>query len=108
MFGSKIGPGSEPSENPSGLFAARRRLDLAMSVLSAEDRWLVVLCELEGWKITEVAKLQSKTECQIKMRLSRARSKMRKKLVALYGAKNSNNVWENEPYELSTGSEKIK
>jgi RNA polymerase sigma-70 factor (ECF subfamily) len=68
------------SHDPTNLYEARRRLDSAMSALNIDDRIIVTLAELEGWKISELAELTSKTEGFIKMRLSRARTKMRKRL----------------------------
>jgi RNA polymerase sigma-70 factor (ECF subfamily) len=76
-----------PMENPSALYEARRRLRKAFEALPADDRILVTLAELEGWKISELAELTSKTEGNIKMRLSRARKKMRRRLAALYHGK---------------------
>ena len=71
------------TENPSGLYEARRRISRAFEVLSVDDRILVTLSELEGWKISELAGLMSKTEGTVKMRLSRARHKMRRRLRGL-------------------------
>jgi RNA polymerase sigma-70 factor (ECF subfamily) len=106
VFGADVNMETSPAENPSGLYAARRRLDRAFSALTPDDRILVTLCELEGWKIAEAAELMSQTEGQAKTRLSRARKKMRQKLVALYGTQGANNMGENELYELSTGTKK--
>jgi RNA polymerase sigma factor (sigma-70 family) len=68
------------SHDPTNAYDAKRRLEYAMSTLSVDDRILVTLAELEGWKIAELAALNSKTEGFIKMRLSRARTKMREQL----------------------------
>lgn len=75
------------SENPSGQYDARRRLEFALEVLSAEDRMIVVLADLEGWKISELAAMMKKNEGMIKMRLIRARAKMRRRLGSLYRKK---------------------
>ncbi len=64
-------------ENPIGLYTARRRLEKAFKVLKTDDRILVTLFELEGWSIAEIATLFEKKEGAIKVRLSRAREKMR-------------------------------
>ena len=64
-------------DGPAAQLAARRRLETAFSVLSDEDRALVTLFEMHGWKISELAALAGKTEGNIKVRLSRARKKMR-------------------------------
>jgi RNA polymerase sigma-70 factor (ECF subfamily) len=70
--------------NPSGLYEARRRLEFAMGALSANERMIVALAELEGWKISEIAEMFSAKEGAIKMRLSRARGKMRERLGKIY------------------------
>ena len=70
--------------NPSGLYEARRRLEYAMEALSADDRMIVTLAELENWKISEIAELFTVKEGMIKMRLSRARGKMRDRLGQIY------------------------
>ncbi len=72
------------SENPARQYAARRRLDIALSALSPDDRILVTLAELEGWRIAELAELVGQSQGAIKMRLSRARDKMRKKLAGAF------------------------
>ena len=72
------------SSDPSGEYDAKRRLNYALAALSAEDRIIVTLAELEGWKLLEVAELMSKSEGFVKMRLSRARKKMRKRLSSLH------------------------
>lgn len=72
------------SVDPSSQYDAKRRLEIAFAVLGPEDRVIVTLAELEGWKIAEIAELEVRSEGQIKMRLSRARSKMRRQLVKRY------------------------
>jgi len=67
-------------KNPAPAYAARRRLEVAFRALSPDDRALVTLFELEGWKISEIAGMTGKTEGNIKVRLSRARKKMREAL----------------------------
>ena len=66
--------------NPSAFYEAKRKLHLAFETLSPNDRILVTLFELEGWKIREISKMTGKSEGSIKMSLSRARTKMRKRL----------------------------
>ena len=68
----------------TGEYGAKRRLETAFAVLNSEDRIIVTLAELEGWKIAEIAELDARSEGQIKMRLSRARSKMRPQLIRMY------------------------
>jgi RNA polymerase sigma factor (sigma-70 family) len=72
------------NHDPTDFYEAKRRLESALSALSVDDRIFVTLAELEGWKISELAELTSKTEGFIKMRLSRARTKMRKRLGDLH------------------------
>ncbi len=67
-------------ENPLGQYTARLRLEKAFKVLKTDDRILVTLFELEGWSIAEIATLFEKKEGNIKVRLSRARLKMRNAL----------------------------
>jgi RNA polymerase sigma-70 factor (ECF subfamily) len=71
-------------ENPGPVLAARRRLELAMSTLSPDDRALVTLFELEGWTIKEIAKITGKTAGSLRVRLTRARSKMRSALMRYF------------------------
>jgi len=80
---------TEPKEidltiDPASQYEARRRLDYAMSVLSAEDRMMFTMSELDGWKLAEIADIFSKSEGLVKMRLSRARQKMRQRLADKY------------------------
>lgn len=65
-------------DDPRDKTEARRLLDAAMSVLGAEDKAMLVLCEFEQWTIAELAEFYGKPEGTIKARLSRARSKMRR------------------------------
>ncbi len=69
--------------DPAPVYHAQRRLATALSALSADDRMLVIMSEVEGWKISELAKLFNKSEGFVKMRLSRARKKMRDRLASL-------------------------
>jgi RNA polymerase sigma factor (sigma-70 family) len=70
-----IGPVA--SIDPRGALDARRWLDRAMAGLTASDRALIVLHELEGYSTTEIARIWDAREGTIKSRLSRARAKMR-------------------------------
>jgi RNA polymerase sigma-70 factor (ECF subfamily) len=67
--------------DPTVRYAARRRLERAFRAVSAEERAMITLFELQGWSAAELARLYGKTEGNIKVRLSRARRKMRKALV---------------------------
>lgn len=68
--------------DPSSRLATRQRLEIALGVLSAEDRALVVLKELEGWTIADLADLTGRSAGSLKTRLSRARAAMREALIA--------------------------
>ncbi len=63
--------------NPDAGQSARRRLEWAFRAVTPEERTLVTLHELEGWRIVELAELFGKNEAAVKMQLSRARRKMR-------------------------------
>ena len=67
--------------NPAEMHTARRWLDRAFEALSPEEKTLVVLFELEGWNIPELATIYGKPQGTIKSRLSRARRKMRERLL---------------------------
>nr|MBN2276109.1 RNA polymerase sigma factor [candidate division Zixibacteria bacterium] len=64
-------------DNPRNRYAARYRLEKAFRVLGAEDRGLITLFELEGWRIAELAALLGRREGAVKVRLSRIRGRMR-------------------------------
>jgi len=76
-------------EDPVPVQAARRRLRVAMAALSPDDRALVTLFELQGWKLAEMAKMTGRSEGSLKVRLSRARAKMRTALMGYLRAKPS-------------------
>ncbi len=78
------GESFEPGSDPSGEYEARRQLEFAFTALNADDRIIVTLAELDGWKISEIAQLTSRSEGNVKMRLARAREKMRRRLGGQY------------------------
>ena len=59
--------------DPSDEIAARRLLGKAFQAVSADDRALITLHELEGWPLAELAVLFNKSEGAIKIQLFRAR-----------------------------------
>jgi len=69
-------------DDPIETHTARRWLQRAFRTLSADEQVLVTLHELEGWPIYELALLRDKSEGAIKAKLFRARSKMKKALIA--------------------------
>lgn len=75
---------SLPGENPVAVLTARRRLEYAFKAVSPEDRALVVLFELDGWSTSECAVMTGLSESNVRVRLSRARRKMRDRLVKLF------------------------
>jgi RNA polymerase sigma factor (sigma-70 family) len=52
-------------------------LEQALEQLSAEDRMVVWLHDVEGYKHREIARLAGKTESYSKTRLNRARARLR-------------------------------
>jgi RNA polymerase sigma-70 factor (ECF subfamily) len=68
-------------DDPAEEHAARRTLRRAFRALTPAERALVTLFELEGWSIAELAKLYGASEGTIKVRLSRARRRMRAALI---------------------------
>jgi len=67
-------------KNPVADHSARRRLEIGFKAISADDRAMVTLFEMHGWKISELARMTGRSEGNIKVRLSRARCKMREAL----------------------------
>jgi len=72
---------TQASPDPSNALAARRWLGRAFRVLSADDQAMVVLHELEGWTVADLAALWDRTEGAIKAKLFRARRKMKDEIV---------------------------
>ncbi len=66
--------------NPVNRLTARRWLDYAFRAVSPDEQAIVTLHELEQWSVAELAELYSKSESAIKVRLHRARQKMKKQL----------------------------
>ena len=66
--------------DPAPMYAARRRLETALSALAPPERVLITLFELQGWRIDELAGLFDVSTSAIKVRLHRTRKKMRRAL----------------------------
>ncbi|UCD62846.1 MAG: RNA polymerase sigma factor [Candidatus Zixiibacteriota bacterium] len=66
--------------DPQEEFAARRLLDELLGVLSPEDRAIIVLHEIDGWSVADIAGTLGKPRGTVKTRLFRARAKMRERL----------------------------
>ncbi|HOD66966.1 MAG TPA: RNA polymerase sigma factor [candidate division Zixibacteria bacterium] len=90
-----------PAHDPAGELAARRWLDRALAALRPEERALVVLFELEGWTITELAANLGRPEGTIKARLARARRKMRRRIQTYLPPKTTNPLPGKAGYALS-------
>ncbi len=75
---------SIPGDNPHGAYAARRRLAVAFRALSPEERAMVTLFELEGWTAEEVGRAMGKASGTVRVRLKRARDKMREALIRYF------------------------
>ncbi len=69
------------SANTEDALVAKRWLERAFEALSPSERATITLYELEGWSVTELAKMFKKTESAIKVELHRSRKKMKNKLV---------------------------
>jgi RNA polymerase sigma-70 factor, ECF subfamily len=66
-----------PITNPTSQLAAKILVENALRKLPARDRAMIILFEIEGWSIGELANLESKPEGTIKSRLARTRAAMR-------------------------------
>ena len=68
------------AHDPRRSLDARRWVARAMRALSADDRALIVLFEMEDYTVAEIAVMWKKPEGTIKSRLARARAKMRARI----------------------------
>jgi len=83
---------AESGNDPRGQLDSARWLERAMAALTAEDRAMIVLFEIEGYPVAELASIFGKPEGTIKARLFRARKKMRERIeryLSKTGIKNS-------------------
>lgn len=71
-------------ENPVPMQAAKRRLEIAFRAVSPDDRALITLFEIQSWSVAELAEMTGRSAGSIKVRLSRARSKMRDALTKYF------------------------
>ncbi|MEE9443801.1 MAG: RNA polymerase sigma factor [candidate division Zixibacteria bacterium] len=72
---------SVSGEDPTSLYTARRRLEIAFRAVEPVDRALITLFEMQGWTIAELAEMKGLSQSAVKMRLSRCRRKMRQALM---------------------------
>lgn len=68
--------------DPTDCHAARRLLRFAFEKISTGEQALVTLHELEQWSIAELAQFYGTTAGAIKTRLHRARTRMKKAIIA--------------------------
>ena len=69
------------------LLDTRRNLINLLATLKPEDRALVILHDVDGWSVGELADMNNRPEGTIKTRLFRARQKMRKAMEKRFSAK---------------------
>lgn len=67
-------------DNPEPEYLARLTVELAFEAVSPSERALITLYEIDGWSVNDLAELYNRPTGTIKARLSRARSKMRKRI----------------------------
>jgi RNA polymerase sigma-70 factor (ECF subfamily) len=72
-------------DDPTDRLQARRWLERAFGAVSPEEQTLITLYELQDWTVGELAELYDRSEGSIKLRLFRARKKMKKALLAYAG-----------------------
>ena len=87
--------------DPSEQFNTRRWLLRAFEVLKTAEKALIVLFEIEGWSVAELAGLLKKPEGTIKARLSRSRKKMRKAIIAYLPDRDKKSQTSEAGYALS-------
>jgi len=73
----------EPAHDPRTSHAERQLVEKLLNQLSPRDRALITLFEIEGWTIRQLSELFRVSEGATKVRLSRIRSSMRKRLLQL-------------------------
>jgi len=84
------------TEDLHDILSARRWLQRAFGVLSPAEQAMLVLYELEGWSVSELAELNGKTTGATKAVLFRARRKMKQALLDL-GVTGSQQVSDLKP-----------
>ncbi|MDF1543595.1 MAG: RNA polymerase sigma factor [bacterium] len=62
--------------------ATRRWLERGLDALNPAERATILLYELQGWTVAELAELLNRSESAVKTELHRSRKKMKKRLVA--------------------------
>ncbi len=77
---------TKPQKSETGFPMARIWLDRILKNLPADEQTVIVMHELEKWRVSEIASLHGKSEGAIKLKLFRVRRKMKKELCRLAGA----------------------
>jgi RNA polymerase sigma-70 factor (ECF subfamily) len=67
------------AEDPRLRLDAERQLHHLLAILAPQDRALVVLHEIEGWSLKELAAVLGKPEGTVRSRLCRARRRLRRR-----------------------------
>lgn len=67
---------SRPAENPARQAELKQTVEILFSRLSAEERLLLTLRELEGYSMKEIATVMELKENTVKVRLFRARKRL--------------------------------
>lgn len=75
---------SSGGKNPDAVHAARRALEIAFQAVTADEKALIMLFEIEGWSVLELAELTGHSISNVKVKLHRVRYKMRKALYRHY------------------------
>lgn len=80
---------SEPADTAADQLAGAQRARAALARLPASQREAIVLFELEGFAVDEVARIQGSSVSAVKSRLSRGRERLRTIYVARFGVEPS-------------------
>jgi RNA polymerase sigma-70 factor (ECF subfamily) len=73
----------DPDPSPDHAIGGAERARAALAELPPEQRETIVLFEIEGWQVTEIAELHGVSASAVKSRLTRGRERLR----AIYGAR---------------------
>lgn len=82
----RLSIGEEELENaktfdPAPGYASRRLLERAFRAISTYDQTLITLFEMEGWSMAELSELSGRSQQALRVRMHRARRRMREALV---------------------------
>lgn len=76
--------------NPLPRHQASRILRIGFRGVSAEDQALLIMFELEGFSMNDLSKMTGQSEPATRMRLSRIRERIRKRLIKQFRSENKN------------------